>query len=211
MLWHPGTSGTRPASSIPGLLPSQDSGGREGGAPEPQNQWLSKGPTTKQAVPLCPFCRQSWRTLVLQEGGLESGMSPAPPDEGGESLGWVSAGTQVPAPPALLPALSLAGAGQPVPGAGAGLPAAHLADPDVPAGHGLQQHHHPPGPHGNRHFPRPPGVAPPRAGEEQTGCAATKPRGASTARERLGQQACGRQAALGRRCRTCKGCCFLIY
>lgn len=66
----------------------------------------------------------------------------------------------------LLPPLSPAGSGRPVPGAGARLPAAHLTDTDVPAGHSLQQHQHPPGPHGNRHVPHPPGVVSSRRGVE---------------------------------------------
>lgn len=117
--------------------------------------------------------------------------------------------------PTLLPPLSLAGPGQPVPGARAGLPAAHFTDFDVPAGHNLQQHQHPPGPHGNCHFPHPPGVASPGAGEKQTGWAVwEQPRSPAApawpGRGWASRPVAGRRA-LGRRCWTCKGCCLLIY
>lgn len=147
----------------PVLMPSQDGGWRGPPcppAPVSQNRWLVKSPTVQHAALLCPLPRQSWRMLVFHEAGLEPSTSLAFPSEEGQSLGWAGSawcpgcrggpanwllaqrvwGCPVHSaalPPTLLPPLSLAGPGQPVPGAGAGLPAAHLADLDVPTGHGL--------------------------------------------------------------------------
>lgn len=139
-----------------------------------------------QCSPALPLAQQSWKMWVSCERGSGALHEPCIPLRGGaeprldQDVGWHSACGGAPGTglrcqhrvSLTLLSPSLAGPGQPVPGAGAGLAAAHLADFDVPAGHGLQQHQHPPGPYGNRHLPRPPGVASPGAGEEQTGGAA---------------------------------------